>query len=65
MDLVDKKKTVKYFFDTAPDCCNERVNIIDYQVGNLYEKKSMVAGRNVMTERNGVTGGNHLTFVFT
>ena len=27
MDPVDKKKTVKYFFDTAPDCCNERVKI--------------------------------------
>ena len=25
MDPVDKKKTVKYFFDTAPDCRNERV----------------------------------------
>ena len=26
MDPVDKKKTVKYFFDTAPACRNERVN---------------------------------------
>ena len=25
MDPVDKKKTVKYFFDTAPACRNEKV----------------------------------------
>ena len=28
MDPVDKKKTVKYFFDTAPDCRNERVKLL-------------------------------------
>ena len=27
MDSVDKKKTVKYFFDTAPDCRNKRVKV--------------------------------------
>ena len=27
MDPVDKKKTIKYFFDTAPACRNERVKM--------------------------------------
>ena len=35
MDPVDKKKTVKYFFDTAPACRNERVNMIRYDLGIL------------------------------
>ena len=38
---------------------NIKIEIIDCRVGNLYEKKLMTAGRNE------VTGGNHLTFIFT
>ena len=43
MDPVDKKKTVKYFFDSAPACRNERVKQINYCF-----PKQIVSGRSLL-----------------
>ena len=47
MDPVDKKKTVKYFFDTAPACRNERVKQVTLKILKIQKKLNGICSRAV------------------